>query len=315
MVFGLAALAALSIFVPFSSGIYAQQTVKEGVYTENQAKRGQVIYAEQCSSCHGQNLAGGLGPPLAGNDFVGDWENKPVWELVSKIQKTMPQSDPGKLTRQQTADVVAYILEVGKFPAGAKELGPDEAALKQVTWPQGTVPQPKRTTDSSVPRSFPPSGNLAQVMRGILFPSSNIIFNVQAHDPAVRLAPPDDSDTAAGLNWTVWGAGIYSGWELVDYAAVALSESAPLLLTPGRRCENGKPVPVNDPEWVKLTEELVEAGRVAYKASQTRDQMTVSDVTEQVSDACANCHQLYRDKNPQVIDPGDPSSKALRCVK
>ena len=49
----------------------------------------------------------------------------------------------------------------------------------------------------------------------------------------------------------VWGGSIYSGWELVDYAAIALAESAPLMLTPGRRCENGKPVPVNDPDWIK----------------------------------------------------------------
>jgi hypothetical protein len=156
---------------------------------------------------------------------------------------------------------------------------------------------------------------MAQVMRGILFPSSNIIFNVQGHDPGVKLTPPDEGETQGAFNWTVWGSGIYSGWELVDYAAIALAESAPLLMTPGRRCENGKPVPINDPEWIKFTDDLVTAGMAAYRASQTRNQDKVSDITEKISDACFNCHQVYRDKTPRVVDPRDPSNKAARCVK
>ena len=310
------ALTTLFILLPLFSGGYAQQTVREGVYTDAQAKRGQTIYAEKCLSCHAENLGGGLGPPLVGNDFIGDWDKQPVSELVNKIEKTMPQNDPGTLMRQQAVDIVAYILKAGSFPAGQKELSPEDAALKQVTWPAGTISRASRTPNAGAPRSYPPSGNLAQVMRGILFPSSNLIFNVQGHDPGVPLAPPpDDTDTSGAFNWTVWGSGIYSGWELVDYAAIALAESAPLLMTPGRRCENGKPVPINDPEWIKFTDELVEAGRAAYRASQTRDREKVSDITDKISDACLNCHQMYRDKNPRVIDPNDPSSKALRCVK
>jgi mono/diheme cytochrome c family protein len=288
----------------------------QGVYTDNQARRGQTLYAEKCSSCHAANLAGGLGPPLVGNDFNSDWDKQSLLELVTKIEKTMPQNDPGTLTRQQAVDVVAYILKAGNFPTGQKELSSDEAALKQITWPSTTAPQTNRTPAATAQRSYPPSGNLAQVMRGILFPSSNIIFNVQGHDPGVKLPPPpDDSDSAGAFNWSVWGSGIYSGWELVDYAAIALAESAPLLMTPGRRCENGKAVPINDPEWVKFTDELIEAGRAAYRASQTRDVQKVADVTEKVADSCANCHQLYRDKSPRVINPNDPSNKALRCTK
>src|SRR5438105_12915262 len=93
--------------------------------------------------------------------------------------------------------------------------------------------------------SFSPAGNLAQVMRGILFPNSNIIFTVQTHDPAEKKTTSEGAAVAGGFNWTIWGSDIYPGWELVDYAAVALTESAPLMLTPGRRCENGRPVPVN----------------------------------------------------------------------
>jgi hypothetical protein len=154
----------------------------------------------------------------------------------------------------------------------------------------------------------------------MLFPSSNIIFTVQTHDPNEKRtdadkAATDKATSEGGFNWAVWGNNLYSGWELVDYAAVALAESAPLMLTPGRRCENGKPVPVNDPEWVKFTNELAEVGRAAYKASQSRNQEAVSDISNAVADACLNCHQVYRDKRRPGVDPIDPSNKANRCMK
>jgi quinoprotein glucose dehydrogenase len=296
--------------------VHAQQsqTVNQGVYTEEQAKRGQAIYKDRCSSCHGEKLEGRVGPPLAGDNFIGDWDRQPLSELVNKIKNTMPQGDPGKLTVQQVADIVSYILQAGKFPAGRAELGADEAVLKQITWPAGLA-QPKPTLAATRASSFPPAGNLAEVMRGILFPSSNIIFTAQTLDPGAPRTTLDGASTTGGFNWVTWGGGIYSGWELIDYAAVALAESAPLMLTPGRRCENGKPVPVNDADWVKFTEELAEAGKAAYKASQSRNQDVVSDVTNQVADACLHCHQVYRDKRGGVIDPSDPSNKAARCVK
>ena len=144
---------------------------------------------------------------------------------------------------------------------------------------------------------------------------SNIIFTAQTHDPGEPRTAVEGADTAGGFNWTIWGGDIYSGWEVVDYAAVAIAESAPLMLTPGRRCENGKPVPVGDPDWVKFTNELAEAGRAAYTASQSRNQEAVSDVSNQVSDACLNCHQVYRDKPGRGLGSLDPSNKASRCVK
>jgi mono/diheme cytochrome c family protein len=284
------------------------------VYTEAQANRGQAIYKEQCATCHGDTLGGRLGPPLTGIDFLADWDTEPLSELFNKIKNTMPQGDPGKLTAQQTADLVAHILQAGKFPAGRAELRADETALKQITWPGGNPAQPKPASPAQAP-SFPPAGNLAQVMRGILFPSSNIIFTVQTHDPGEKKTTPEGAATTGGFNWVTWGGDIYPGWELVDYAAVALAESALLMLTPGRRCENGKPVPVNDPEWLKFTKELAEAGRAAYKASQSRNQEAVSNVSNQVAESCLNCHQVYRDKSGRGTNPLDPSNKALRCVK
>jgi quinoprotein glucose dehydrogenase len=283
------------------------QTVNQGIYTDDQAKRGSAAYKEKCASCHGDTLGGRLGPPLTGSDFVENWNKEPLSELFSKIRNTMPQDAPGKLTDAQTADLVAFILQTGKFPAGRAALATDEAALKQISWPAATA--------SKTP-STPPPGNLAQVMRGILFPSSNIIFTAQTHDPGEKKPPSDNKEAAdGGFNWMVWGGNLYSGWELIDYAAIALAESAPLMLTPGRKCENGKPVPVNDPDWIKFTNEMAEVGKAAYKASQTRNQEKVSDISNDIADACLNCHQVFRDKRRPGQDILDPSSKALRCTK
>jgi hypothetical protein len=77
-----------------------------------------------------------------------------------------------------------------------------------------------------------------------------------------------------------------------------------MLMLPGRRCENGKPVPVDRADWQRYVQGLVEVGRAAYKASQSRNIEAVSAVTNDVSDACANCHRIYR----------DVASNAMRCT-
>ena len=176
--------------LPIDARARQSRTVKEGVYTVEQAARGQAIVSVLCSSCHGATLEGGLGPPLVGADFIGDFDRQPLSDLASKIRITMPASNPGQLTAQQTADIVAYILQVNKFPAGT-ELGADEADQRQILWPAGNaaLTRPAIAPTGTPASAFPPFGNLAQVMRGILFPSSNLIFNVQNQDPGQKPGP------------------------------------------------------------------------------------------------------------------------------
>jgi S-disulfanyl-L-cysteine oxidoreductase SoxD len=290
--------------------VRAQRTPADGVYTSEQAAAGQALYKERCASCHGAALEGGAAPPLAGDDFLQTWSAQTLGDLVSKIQKTMPANDPGKLTREETVAIVAYLLQAGRFPAGRAALAGDEGALKQIMFPERRSAPPAATAAAGAqPVSSPPLGNMAQLMRGILFPSSNLIFTVQGQDPG---APkPPYMPGSGGFNWADWGAGIYSGWEIVDYAAVAVADVAPLLLLP-RRCENGRPAPVDRADWVKYTQELADAGRAVYKASQTRNQEAVSDATNQLADSCLNCHVAYRDRPGGPA--GDPSNKAGRCV-
>ena len=260
------------------------------VLSAQDATRGGTLYKQQCASCHGDSLEGRSGPPLAGGDFRSRW---PAAQLIDKIRNTMPQDNPGKLTAAQATDLATYIQQA-KPAAGAT---------------------PVTTTAAGPQTDFPPTGNLSQLMRGIMFPNSNIIFTVQTHDPAEKKKAGDAATADGGFNWSMWGNDLYSGWDIVDYAAIALAESAPLMLTPGRRCENGKPVPVNDPDWIRFTKEMADVGRAAYRASQTRNQEKVSDISGDVADACLHCHQVFRDRFRRGRGPGDPSGKELRCTK
>jgi mono/diheme cytochrome c family protein len=286
----------------------ASRTVADGVYTTVQAQRGQTLYATECRACHGAALEGGLGPPLTGASFLRIWNGRSLADLVDKIERTMPAAKPGTLSRPQAADLTAHILQVGGFTAGAVALSPN-ANLNEIAI-RATSVVASATSPANLAVPVPP-GNMAQVMRGILFPTSNLIFNVQNQDPGEQKVGWSPGGPTS-FSWVDWGAGIYSGWELVDYAAIALAESSPLLLTPGRRCENGKPVPVERADWVRYVDELAEAGRAAYRASQSRNRDAVGEVTNQIADACLHCHEAYRDKPGGTTD--DPSNKAARCV-
>jgi mono/diheme cytochrome c family protein len=109
--------------------------VWDGVYTEAQAVRGEKASGAQCASCHGQTLTGAeAAPALTGDVFNANWEGVPLGDLFERIRVSMPLDAPGTLSRQQTADVIAYMLKVGKFPAGGAELPTEAAALAQVTF-------------------------------------------------------------------------------------------------------------------------------------------------------------------------------------
>jgi mono/diheme cytochrome c family protein len=125
----------VAIFVVCSVAAAAQQprTTWDGVYTAEQARRGAALYKTHCSSCHGDALMGAeAAPALVGDTFNGTWEGVPLADLFERVRATMPQDKPGSLSRAQNADILSYILEVGKFPAGAAQL--DAQALMGITY-------------------------------------------------------------------------------------------------------------------------------------------------------------------------------------
>lgn len=132
-----------------------------------------------------------------------------------------------------------------------------------------------------------PDGDLLQVMRGIVFSNANLIFDAQTRDPGAPVAPQKQTERATA---TEISSNLYKGWEGVENAAVALIESADLLLKPGRVCGNGARVPVERAEWVKLTEDLRTAGRSALAAARAKDREKMVDVAGEITEACSACH-------------------------
>ena len=109
------------------------RSVWDGVYTEEQAKRGEPVYGKECAACHGAELMGGeSAPALTGGAFLANWNGLTLGDLFDRIKKTMPQSAPGKLTRQQNADVLAFMLSRNKFPPGKTELYKQSEMLKEI---------------------------------------------------------------------------------------------------------------------------------------------------------------------------------------
>jgi mono/diheme cytochrome c family protein len=109
------------------------RSVWEGVYTTDQAKRGQQLYGQYCGSCHGDTLGGGeSAPPLAGAEFLSNWNGLTVGDLFDRMRTSMPQDKPGKLSREQNADILAHMLSANEFPAGSVELNRNSEMLKQI---------------------------------------------------------------------------------------------------------------------------------------------------------------------------------------
>ena len=125
----------LLVGVTFAAVALAQATrsVWDGVYTAEQSKRGQEVYAKECASCHGSDLTGGeSAPALAGPGFLSNWTTLTVGDLFERTRVSMPENDPGKLSRAQLADVIAYLLSANRFPEGKAELDKQTEVLKQI---------------------------------------------------------------------------------------------------------------------------------------------------------------------------------------
>lgn len=134
--------------------------------------------------------------------------------------------------------------------------------------------------------------NLNQLMRGVLYPASNVVFSAQTDDPGkAKPVPGTDPSMATDPLLSTFG-----GWQAVENAALALGESANLLMIPGRSCSNGAPVPMENPDWAKFVQDLRDAGTTAYKAAQAKDQDKMIEVAETLASACSGCHRKWRDR-------------------
>lgn len=307
----LTAVAAFALIVALmasvSVGAQAPRTVEDGVFSDAQAARGQALYAQRCAGCHGPALGGGQAPPLAGEAFTAKWRMEPLSALFIKIRYTMPPSVPPsappgaglsaapapaapQLTAEQGADLVAHVLTTNGVPAGKADFAAADAVTSTIIWPAASAaPSGAATSTARIP-----TGTLNQLMRGVFFPNSNLIFTVQEMDP-VNLPPQPPPSRPEGLTIFDWGQQIYTGWPVVENAAVALADASSIMLQPGLRCENGRLAPVTEPDWIRFTDRMIAVARRTYRLAQTRDKEAVSEYTTELSNTCNACHLVYRD--------------------
>ncbi len=111
-------------------------TIWDGVYTTEQAGRGEAVYPAPCGKCHGFKLDGAPDdpdmestPPIGGPKFLRDWQGRSLAALYEYTKVTMPSNNPGFLSDQEFVDLIAYTLAVTGAPAGDQELQADPAAL------------------------------------------------------------------------------------------------------------------------------------------------------------------------------------------
>jgi cytochrome c len=139
-----AAAAVLAGAVLVSAQPQAGRSVRDGVYTEAQARRGEQVFKTECSYCHQDDLSGGFfdngvgrAPALAGarafgSSFGERWNNATVGEMVATIAAAMPQQKPASLTLQQYVDIVSFLLSKNEIPPGPSELPTDIDTLGNV---------------------------------------------------------------------------------------------------------------------------------------------------------------------------------------
>jgi DNA-binding beta-propeller fold protein YncE/mono/diheme cytochrome c family protein len=146
---------------PTTSPTEPAQSVWDGIYTKEQASRGGELYAKRCARCHAPDLTGGeIAPALNSGEFKSNWSDLSVDDLFERIKVSMPQDSPGSLSRQQTADVVAFVLSKGGFPEGKTELAREAEVLKTIRF---LASKPETTGTGETPRPLEMDGTTSTV--------------------------------------------------------------------------------------------------------------------------------------------------------
>ena len=115
------------MLLTITTTVAAQKSVKAGVYTAAQAERGVAVFRSKCASCHAPNR-------FTDDFFYQSFANKPLWEMFEVISDSMPEDNPGSLKKEEYADVIAYLIQLNKFPAGETELPADKDALSGIVF-------------------------------------------------------------------------------------------------------------------------------------------------------------------------------------
>ena len=111
-----------------------EKSVWDGVFTAEQAKRGEQRYGTACAHCHGDDLEGDIveNPQLAGPMFRDKWNGLNLGQLYERIHRDMPLNRAGTLSRETSIDLVAFILSANDYPAGSTPLASDPHLLESI---------------------------------------------------------------------------------------------------------------------------------------------------------------------------------------
>lgn len=129
-----------------STGGPTERKASAGVYTPAQATRGEGSYKVNCVSCHATS-------DYTGETFQLAWVSKTAFDIFDVIRSQMPEDNPGILARQEYVDIVAYILSLNTYPAGAADLPSDDDSLRKV---RIDMPPGQLAATGTVPRVHPP---------------------------------------------------------------------------------------------------------------------------------------------------------------
>jgi mono/diheme cytochrome c family protein len=96
------------------------------LYTDAQATAGLAVFTKNCAECHEKK-------DVTSADFRSKWSGKTLFDLYELVRTTMPDSNPGALSRDEYAAAIAYILKLNGLPAGPATVMPDSSAMRAVT--------------------------------------------------------------------------------------------------------------------------------------------------------------------------------------
>jgi mono/diheme cytochrome c family protein len=131
-----AVIGAAAMAASFATVLAAQggKTTWDGVYSDAQASKGEALYGDKCAKCHGTEGTGGDAPDLVGAGFASDWDGLAVSSLFDRTRTSMPQDNPQSLSRDETAQIIAFLLRKNGFPAGSGDLSSDAVALGSIKY-------------------------------------------------------------------------------------------------------------------------------------------------------------------------------------
>jgi DNA-binding beta-propeller fold protein YncE/cytochrome c5 len=185
---------------PATSPMEPAQSVWDGVYTKEQASRGGALYEKRCTRCHAPDLTGGeIAPALNNAEFKSNWSDLSVDDLFERIKVSMPQDNPGSLSRQQTADILAFVLSKGGFPEGKTELAREAEVLKAIRF-EANKPETAghdetpRALERGVPMSTAAAASRYHVITRIPIPGDTGWDYIAADSEGRRLYVPHGTE-------------------------------------------------------------------------------------------------------------------------